>query len=297
MLLTILLLSLILSSLANARADAETSPKQGSEGLEKLIEKLEFRLRDMETRFQDEKEKLELRLEEMEMRMKYKDAEKANEKKELEAKNRDLETRLEELEDKIKEEKEKGQMGLKESTSKLRIEVEKESSGKEMASNISNNAVTKPSLRDLPIVLISAWRDSVITSPQTVTYGSFLANFNNANRPGGGDGVLDLDSGVFTCFTPGYYTVSFSAYADLGGSAKRHLYLYKNGSQLPESYWFVGTNNNDVDATNFGAVSSRIMILHLDEGDALELRMTDGNYISKITLNIELIGLGFDYIV
>ena len=61
MLLTILLLNLAFSSLA----DAESSPKQGSEGLENLVEKLESRLRDVETKFQDEKEKLE----EMEMRM------------------------------------------------------------------------------------------------------------------------------------------------------------------------------------------------------------------------------------
>ena len=37
-----------------------------------------------------------------------------------------------------------------------------------------------------------------------------------------------------------------------------------------------------------------LQILHLDEGDTLELRMTGGNYIGGITLNIELIGLGFD---
>ena len=38
-----------------------------------------------------------------------------------------------------------------------------------------------------------------------------------------------------------------------------------------------------------------LQILHLDAGDTLELRMTDGNYIAHITLNIELTGLGFDY--
>merc|ERR1712212_612472 len=112
---------------------------------------------------------------------------------------------------------EKGQRRFEASTSKLRMEVEEESSRKEIASNISNNdALTNPSLRDLPIVIISAWRAGTIRSPQTVTFDSFLANYNNAARPGGGDGVLDLDSGVFTCFTPGYYTVSFSAHGAVG---------------------------------------------------------------------------------
>ena len=35
----------------------------------------------------------------------------------------------------------------------------------------------------------------------------------------------------------------------------------------------------------------------MDAGDTMELRMTDGDYISDIVLNIELIGLGFDYLV
>ena len=32
----------------------------------------------------------------------------------------------------------------------------------------------------------------------------------------------------------------------------------------------------------------------MDTGDTLELRMTDGEDIKWITLNIELVGLGFD---
>ena len=39
-----------------------------------------------------------------------------------------------------------------------------------------------------------------------------------------------------------------------------------------------------------------LQILHMDAGDTLELRMTSGDYIKQITLNIELIGLGFDYL-
>ena len=88
-------------------------------------------------------------------------------------------TRLGKLEKKMKEEKQKFK--------KLRIEVE-EFLRKEIASNFSNhvNALTNPSFRDLPIVLISAYQSTPLTSPQTVTFDSFLANFNNANSPGGG---------------------------------------------------------------------------------------------------------------
>ena len=264
---------------------------------------------------------LESKLREMEIKMEDEKAKEAKEKKELEAKNQEMETRLEELEDRLKEEKnemEKTVRGLEASISKLRIEVG-ESLRKEIASNSSNsNALTKSSLRDLPIVLISAWQSKLITSPQTVTFESFLANYNNGNRPGGGDGELDLDSGIFTCFTPGYYQVSFSAFSAVGPNYTdyQYLYLYKNGTELPESiceFWTgngEGDLNADVGGTHTRNLVSNLLemfawklmskckitflqILHLDAGDTLELRMAEGS-IRSITLNIELIGLGFD---
>merc|ERR1712192_1515 len=194
------------------------------------------------------------------------------------------------------DELENRERGFEASMSKLRKEVE-DSSRKEMTSNNSNNALPRPSPRDLPIVFICAWQSGAIISPKTVTFESFLANYNNGDRPGGGDGVLDLNSGVFTCITPGYYTVSYSLYGAVGASnGGISLYLYKNGLKLPESHWSFfldsGALNDDV-----GSVGSRIVILHLDVGDTLELRMTSGDYIREITLNIELTGLGFDYLV
>merc|ERR1711971_500223 len=236
--------------------------------------KLESRLRDVETRFQDEKKKLELRLEEMEMEMKHEKDKQANEKKELEAKMKEKKDELE-------------KKGFEASTSKLRLEVAEEFLRKE---NTSNNALTNPSLRDLPIVIISAYQDGILTSPQTVTFDSFLANYNNEARP-----VLDLDSGVFTCFTPGYYTVSFSAYAQVAHVDRvQSLYLYKNKTELAESFWYFESFSGDLDV-NVAVTGSRIVILHLDEGDTLELRMTNGHYLGRITLNVELTGLGFDY--
>jgi len=290
--LTILLLNLALLNLPYVGADARSSPKQSLEGsLENLVKKLESRLRDLEIEIQDDKEKQKLRLKENEKRIKSEKEKHAKEKKELEdrleAKDKEVETRLQELADKTRELERK----LKASISELRMEVKEESFKKESASNFSNSiALTKPSLRDLPIVIISAWQPNAIRSPRTVSFESFLANYNNGNRPGGGSGELDLDSGIFTCITPGYYTVSFSAYTDLVFDPYNCLYLYKNGVELPESRWFVGTN----DPVTFGVTGSRILILHLDAGDTLELRMTMAGYINRITLNIELLGLGFD---
>ena len=80
--------------------------------------------------------------------------------------------------------------------------------------------------------------------------------------PGGGDGVLDLDSGVFTCFEPSYYSVSFSSYAGFGPTrGSPSLYLYKNGLELPESQWFFYTESSL--NGNVGGTGSRILVSYL----------------------------------
>ena len=215
---------------------------------------------------QDENEKGAKERKELKETVKAMEAKNKEMEARLEAKDKEMERRLHELEDNMRREKdefEKRERRLEASVSKLRSEVE-ESLRKEMASNYSKNALTKPSTRDLPIVIISAWRATPIESPQTVTFESFLANYNNGDRPGGGSGELDLDSGVFTCFTPGYYTVSFTAYGQVGPHhIPQDLFLYKNGAKLSESRWFIATNHalND----QVGVTGSRILVSRLLE--------------------------------
>ena len=76
--------------------------------------------------------------------------------------------------------------------------------------------------------------------------------------------MLDLDSGVFTCFTPGYYQVSFSAlvYGGPSYAGNQNLCLYKNGSKLSESWWHLyGGYLKD----NIGLTGSRILVSNLLE--------------------------------
>merc|ERR1711872_110517 len=199
-----------------------------------------------------------------------------------------LELRLKDVEERVLVEKEKV-AELENEMNTMRKKVEEECVTKESVTNLTTNGLTNPSVRDLPIVFISAWQPNDLLDVQTVPFESFLANFNNVDTPGGGDGLFDLDSGTFTCLTPGYYTVSFSAHTFLyNGSQRNTLYLYKNGVQLPESYWrFESTSgalNNDLEVTG-----TRILIIHMDNGETLDLR-TEGWRIGKITLNIELHG-------
>ena len=165
-----------------------------------MVEELvEFRLSDMKKRMQEEKEELEMRLKygeekqrkekkeqeamikAMEKRLEAKDEEietrlEAKNKemvKRLGAKDKEMETRLKNLEDRMNQEKDEPGKNQREweASSKLRTEVEEVE-------------MTKPSVRDLPIVIISAWQPETIKSPQTVTFASFLANYNNGERPG-----------------------------------------------------------------------------------------------------------------
>merc|ERR1712032_8019 len=264
MLLTILLLNIVLY-LSNA--DAKSTQEQGCEDLENLVENL------LETKMQSERERMELRLKEMEKNMKEKI-------QELETRLESKDKEMEEFKDNMKEEREAW-------ISKLRLEVD-ESLMKDSDTNNSTTGLTKPTLSSSPFLLISAWQPHDLRSPQTVTFESFLANYVYDN--GGGDGGLDLDSGVFTCITPGYYTVSFSAYSHVGPSFdSKVLCLYKNGIEVAESRWLLSTHS--VAVNDWIAVTgSRIVILRMDGGDTLELRMTQGNYVEFITINIELTG-------
>ena len=168
MVLAILFLILVLTKTGT---DAKSS--LGLEDLENLVKQMELKMKDMESRLEKEEK----------------------ERKNLEAKNKEMETRLEKLEEQLKEGN--GGLGKIDSDPETSKSEQKRgaenSSTKEFASSYPHNALTKPSLRDLPIILISAWLGSPIRSPQTVTFDSFLANYNNGDTPGGGDGNFDLD--------------------------------------------------------------------------------------------------------
>ena len=55
---------------------------------------------------------------------------------------------------------------------------------------------------------------------------------------GGGDGQMDLNTGKFTCITPGHYTITYSADALYHEDMIHVLYLYLNEGRIYESKWF-----------------------------------------------------------
>ena len=120
---------------------------------------------------------------------------------------------------------------VKEAVIKTDIEAEVEAKFK---ANLP--AAIAASVRDLPYEVVCGYKGVFQTVPATIPYDRITSEFNNADRPGGADGQLDIESGVFTCLTNGYYTVAVTYQADMSHSSSITTNLYVNGVILRESH-------------------------------------------------------------
>ena len=133
---------------------------------------------------------------------------------------------------------------MKEEMAKIKAEMDMK-----VANSDFPEAVAE-AVRDLPYEMISVYKYEWTTPNATITFDHFIADYNNADRPGGGDGVLDLATGTFTCITPGYYTISFSGHSELNPGDENWIFLHINGEKMEESAY--------VDHDNKDAIGSRI---------------------------------------
>merc|ERR1712080_59001 len=92
-------------------------------------------------------------------------------------------------------------------------------------------------VRDLPYAMACAYQYSWTTGSATITYSSLLSDYNNHDKPNGGDGVMDISTGQFTCLTAGHYTVTFSGRAEVQPGEQVWIYIYRNGVVVEESRW------------------------------------------------------------
>merc|ERR1711890_7619 len=126
---------------------------------------------------------------------------------------------------------------------------------------------------DLPYVMSCAYQDKWTTASSTITYDSLLSDYNNSDKPNGGDGRMDITTGGFTCLTAGHYTVTYSGYVVADPGEDVYIYLHHNGERVEESLWHSGQSSK-----NGGSIhdqGSRTVILHLAVGDTLDLRTSD----------------------
>ena len=107
----------------------------------------------------------------------------------------------------------------------------------ELANSIPH--AVEQAMRDLPYVMLCVFQETWDTSAgTTITYDTFLSNYNNHERPGGGDGLMNLETGIFTCMTAGHYTVSISGFSELNEGELIDMWLFQNDQRVAESDWY-----------------------------------------------------------
>jgi len=145
--------------------------------------------------------------------------------KKLEVKNtevEDLQKRMKEAEVQFESRVEEEIAGLK---SELRMQIadfqnQWKAEVKSEVEKVLPTAVEK-GLRDLPYEMVCAYQSRWSASNSIITYDRISLEFNNSDRPGGlflliyshsidtgADGSMNIETGVFTTVTSGYYIVT-----------------------------------------------------------------------------------------
>merc|ERR1711962_1681791 len=111
--------------------------------------------------------------------------------------------------------------------------------------------------RESPVVISCAYQDKWDKAASVITYDSHVV---------GGAGGIDLDTGRFTLGKggSGYYSVTYSGWAELERGQEVMLWLYRNGEWVGNHGRWIASNKNTEAVEEQG---SRTVILHLDEQD------------------------------
>jgi len=231
-----------------------------------------------ENGIEDQVKELMQRVERMDITRKM---ETADLEKKLEAKN----TEVENLEKRVKEIEAQKKNQNQEIVASLKSEIEEQCQEKVKSEveNVLPTAVEK-GLRDLPFEMVCAYQEEWKAENSIVPYDRLTLDFNNSDRPGGADGSMNIETGVFTTVTSGYYIVTFGGTVYVHSGEFTVMYLYHNGVQLEESKTKtqMATGNGD---NYIGDQASKTVILHLLAGDTLDLRTENiGRSVYRITL-------------
>ena len=96
-------------------------------------------------------------------------------------------------------------------------------------------------VKDVPVLTTCAYQNSWATVTSTITYDRLVSDYNNADRPGGADGVLDIASGVFHSLCSGHYTVTYSGRATLDTGDRTWVSIYKNNVDIGADGWWISS--------------------------------------------------------
>ena len=104
------------------------------------------------------------------------------------------ETQLLERIERLENRGEEMKMEMRQEMDKLKSELSKKEN--ELSLYVRDNV--RAALAEVPYLAVCAykqvWEPEILET--AITFDKFLANFNNADQPGGGDGQLDLNTGV-----------------------------------------------------------------------------------------------------
>merc|ERR1719244_516442 len=96
--------------------------------------------------------------------------------------------------------------------------------------NLETSVAEVRKTRGLPYVMTCAYKYSWSTPSATITYDSLFSDYKNSDDVNGGDGIMDISSGVYTVIKPaGHYTITFSGSARVYPGEEVQLFLYHNG--------------------------------------------------------------------
>ena len=75
-------------------------------------------------------------------------------------------------------------------------------------------------------VLLCVYRESWSAVDSIITYEGYLeSNYDNGERAD-----MNLETGVFTCLTPGFYTITYSGHSRLMPGQENNIWLLLNGN-------------------------------------------------------------------
>jgi len=150
-------------------------------------------------------------------------------------------------------------------------------------------------LRDLPFEMVCAYKGEWSAANGAISYDRTTVEFNDSDRPGGADGSMNIETGVFTAVSSGYYIVTYSGKVRVHPGEYTYMYLYHNEVQVQESI-FVTYGDVGDSGSYIRDNGSRTMILHLLAGDTVDLWTTSNSdrvYNINLCLNMVPAPYGF----
>ena len=108
-------------------------------------------------------------------------------------------------------------------------------------------------------VLLCVYKYHWTDADSTITFDRYLdTNYDNGDRAD-----MNLDTGIFTCLTSGFYTITFADISRLLPSQQTWIWLYMNGERVDGSH--VEQDTGDDTIGDFLSLSGSRTLVNLNK--------------------------------